>query len=152
MSLSNQENDKGCCSNAVPADDEVLANEWPYLTRQQVYKFKAAFDVFDTDNSGTLTANEINGVMRSLGTTVLAFPKVCALKLCVVAGQYPTPAEVESMVSVVDADGNNAIDFAEFLTVRCFSRHLAVSSSPWANGVKISWHHLLSRQSGRIAY
>ena len=32
--------------------DEVLAKEWPFLTRGQVKDFKAAFSIFDKDGSG----------------------------------------------------------------------------------------------------
>ncbi|RXK40414.1 calmodulin [Tremella mesenterica] len=32
-------------------------------------------------------------------------------------GQNPTEAELQDMINEVDADGNNSIDFAEFLTL-----------------------------------
>ena len=78
--------------------DEELASAWPYLTRAQVQEFKEAFDIFDVDGGGTITAEELGEVMKSLG-------------------QKPTRAQLESMVREIDADGDGAIDFPEFLTM-----------------------------------
>jgi calmodulin len=78
--------------------DEELASAWPYLTRAQVQEFKEAFDIFDVDGGGTITAEELGVVMKSLG-------------------QKPTRAQLEAMVREIDADGDGAIDFPEFLTM-----------------------------------
>lgn len=78
--------------------DEELATSWPYLTRAQVQEFKEAFDIFDVDGGGTITAEELGDVMRSLG-------------------QKPTRAQLDAMVHEIDADGDGAIDFPEFLTM-----------------------------------
>jgi len=78
--------------------DEQLAREWPYLTRAQVKEFKEAFDIFDVDGGGTITADELGDVMRSLG-------------------QKPSKELLEEMVREIDADGDGAIDFPEFLTM-----------------------------------
>jgi len=68
------------------------------LTEEQVAEFKEAFSLFDKDGDGTITTRELGTVMRSLG-------------------QNPTEAELQDMINEVDADGNNQIDFAEFLTM-----------------------------------
>ena len=78
--------------------DEELASAWPYLTRAQVQEFKEAFDIFDVDGGGTITAEELGEVMKSLG-------------------QKPTRAQLEAMVREIDAGGDGAIDFPEFLTM-----------------------------------
>ena len=78
--------------------DEELASAWPYLTRAQVQEFKEALDIFDVDGGGTITAEELGEVMKSLG-------------------QKPTRAQLEAMVREIDADGDGAIDFPEFLTM-----------------------------------
>ena len=78
--------------------DAELASSWPYLTRAQVQEFKEAFDIFDVDGGGTITVEELEEVMKSLG-------------------QKPTKAQLEATVREIDADGDRAIDFAEFLTM-----------------------------------
>ena len=54
--------------------------------------------MFDQDGDGTITLNELRTVMQSLG-------------------QNPTDQELEDMINEVDNDGNNEIDFEEFLTL-----------------------------------
>lgn len=49
-------------------------------------------------HAGTITTKELGTVMRSLG-------------------QNPTEAELQDMISEVDADGNGTIDFPEFLNL-----------------------------------
>ena len=49
-------------------------------------EYKEAFSLFDKDGDGTITSKELGTVMRSLG-------------------QKPTEAELEEMISQVDADG-----------------------------------------------
>ncbi|XP_042554628.1 calmodulin-1-like [Dipodomys spectabilis] len=68
------------------------------LTEEQTAEFKEAFSLFDKDGDGTITTKELGTVMRSLG-------------------QNPTEAELQDMINEVDADGNGAIDFPEFLTI-----------------------------------
>ena len=54
--------------------------------------------MFDQDGDGTITLNELRTVMQSLG-------------------QNPIDQELEDMINEVDNDGNNEIDFEEFLTL-----------------------------------
>ncbi|KDE04550.1 calmodulin [Microbotryum lychnidis-dioicae p1A1 Lamole] len=68
------------------------------LSEEQVSEFKEAFSLFDKDGDGTITTRELGTVMRSLG-------------------QNPTEAELQDMITEVDADGNGQIDFPEFLTM-----------------------------------
>ncbi|KAG8382707.1 hypothetical protein BUALT_Bualt05G0105400 [Buddleja alternifolia] len=63
--------------------DEVLAN------------LKDAFQVFDIDKNGSISAEELQDVLKSLG-------EECTL------------AECRKMISGVDADGNGMISFDEF--------------------------------------
>ncbi|KAF5445574.1 hypothetical protein F2P56_034618, partial [Juglans regia] len=68
------------------------------LTEEQIAEFKEAFSLFDKDGDGCITTKELGTVMRSLG-------------------QNPTEAELQDMISEVDADQNGTIDFAEFLNL-----------------------------------
>ncbi|CAK8579631.1 unnamed protein product [Lathyrus sativus] len=73
--------------------DEILEN------------LKDAFAVFDMDGNGSITAEELNTVMRSLG-------EECSL------------AECRRMIGGVDSDGNGTIDFEEFrMMMMMGSRH-----------------------------
>jgi len=68
------------------------------LSEEQIAEFKEAFSLFDKDGDGTINTEELGNTMRSLG-------------------QNPTEAELQDMVDEIDADGNGAIDFPEFLTM-----------------------------------
>ncbi|KAL3644726.1 putative calcium-binding protein cml25 [Castilleja foliolosa] len=56
---------------------------------------KDAFQVFDIDNNGAISAEELQNVLRSLG-------------------EECTMAECKKMISGVDTDGNGTINFDEF--------------------------------------
>merc|ERR550537_1984237 len=66
------------------------------LTEDQVEEFKEAFALFDKDGDGTITADELGVVMRSLG-------------------RNPTHEDLVTMVNEVDDDGSGKIEFPEFL-------------------------------------
>jgi len=59
-------------------------------------EFKEAFDEFDKDGSGAISAEELLEVMRAMG-------------------QNPTEDEVLNMMLEADLDGNGSIEFPEFL-------------------------------------
>ena len=73
-------------------------NEAEQLTEQQKKEFRAAFDLFDKDGSGSIDSQELGVVLRSLG-------------------QQPTENELKEMIADADADGNGTIEFEEFLDV-----------------------------------
>ncbi|MCD9639297.1 putative calcium-binding protein cml13 [Datura stramonium] len=66
------------------------------LTQQKRREIREAFDLFDTDNSGTIDAKELNVAMRALGFEA-------------------TEEEINRMIAEVDKDGSGAIDFDEFV-------------------------------------
>merc|ERR1712066_719093 len=72
--------------------------ERPGLTADEVEEIKEAFDLFDTDQSGAISVNELTSAMKSLGFDV-------------------KHAVVYNMVSDLDADGSGEIEFGEFLDV-----------------------------------
>lgn len=66
------------------------------LTQQKRQEIKEAFELFDTDNSGTIDAKELNVAMRALGFEM-------------------TEEQINQMIADVDKDGSGAIDFDEFV-------------------------------------
>ena len=68
------------------------------LTEEQKQEIKEAFDLFDTDGSGTIDAKELKVAMRALGFE-------------------PKKEEIRKMIQDVDKDGSGVIDFPEFLTM-----------------------------------
>lgn len=55
----------------------------------------AAFRVFDTDNSGTISADELRAMLKSLGDNM-------------------SEKEINDLVREADTDGDNQISFEEF--------------------------------------
>jgi calmodulin len=55
------------------------------------HETRAAFDVFDKDGSGTISADELRQVMKSLGENL-------------------TDAEIDEMIKEADKDRNGTID------------------------------------------
>ncbi|KAJ7954322.1 Calcium-binding protein [Quillaja saponaria] len=83
--------------------DEVLEN------------LKDAFSVFDIDGNGSITAEELNMVLKSLGDE-------CSV------------AECRKMISGVDSDGDGMIDFEEFKVMMMMgSRHDAMDAMDRGN-------------------
>nr|ACN40674.1 unknown [Picea sitchensis] len=65
------------------------------LTDQKRQEIKEAFELFDTDGSGTIDAKELNVAMRALGFEM-------------------TEEQIRQMIADVDKDGSGTIDFDEF--------------------------------------
>ncbi|KAL3818768.1 hypothetical protein ACJIZ3_004673 [Penstemon smallii] len=65
------------------------------LTTQKKQEIREAFELFDTDGSGTIDAKELNVAMRALGFEM-------------------SEEEITGMIAEVDKDGSGAIDFEEF--------------------------------------
>ena len=70
--------------------------ERPGLTEDEIEEIKEAFDLFDTDGSGTIDAKELKVAMRALGFE-------------------PKKEEIRKMIADADRDGSGVIDFPEFL-------------------------------------
>lgn len=68
------------------------------LTEEQKQEIREAFDLFDTDGSGTIDAKELKVAMRALGFE-------------------PNKDEIKKMIADIDKDGNGTIDFEEFLAM-----------------------------------
>merc|ERR1712146_597781 len=68
------------------------------LTEQQINEIREAFELFDTDGSGSIDAKELKVAMRALGFE-------------------PKKEEIRKMVSDLDKDGDNTIDFTAFMSM-----------------------------------
>jgi len=66
------------------------------LTEEQKQEIKEAFDLFDTDGSGSIDAKELKVAMRALGFE-------------------PKKEEIKKMIGDIDKDGSGTIDYEEFL-------------------------------------
>ncbi|KAK4260076.1 hypothetical protein QN277_003243 [Acacia crassicarpa] len=65
------------------------------LTQQKKQEIQEAFELFDTDGSGTIDAKELNVAMRALGFEM-------------------TDEQIHQMIKDVDKDGSGSIDYKEF--------------------------------------
>jgi len=66
------------------------------LTEEQRQEIKEAFDLFDTDGSGSIDAKELKVAMRALGFE-------------------PKKEEIKKMIADLDTEGKGVIDYADFL-------------------------------------
>ncbi|KAG5533360.1 hypothetical protein RHGRI_027521 [Rhododendron griersonianum] len=76
------------------------------LTQQKRQEIKEAFELFDTDGSGTIDAKELNVAMRALGFE---------MNEELTSDFNLTKQQIRQMIADVDKDGSGAIDFDEFV-------------------------------------
>ncbi|XP_033488617.1 uncharacterized protein cetn4 [Epinephelus fuscoguttatus] len=68
------------------------------LTEEQKQEIKEAFDLFDTDGTGTIDVKELKVAMRALGFE-------------------PKKEEIKKMIADIDKEGSGTIDFGDFLSM-----------------------------------
>ena len=68
----------------------------PGLSEEQIEEIREAFNLFDTDHSGSIDYRELKAAMRALGFEV-------------------KKEELKKMITDIDADGSGQIEFPEFL-------------------------------------
>ncbi|GMI40965.1 hypothetical protein TrCOL_g10159 [Triparma columacea] len=85
------------------------------LTEEQKQEIREAFDLFDTDGSGTIDAKELKVAMRALGFE----PKKEEIKKRVAKelGENMTDEELQEMIDEADRDGDGEINEDEFLRI-----------------------------------
>ena len=81
------------CPVAFPSQAKLKG-----LTDDQIQEIREAFDLFDTDGSGTIDAKELKVAMRALGLDA-------------------KKDEIRRMINDIDKDGSGTIDFNEFLNM-----------------------------------
>ncbi|KAI9471764.1 calmodulin 3 [Coemansia mojavensis] len=72
------------------------------LPSEKIEELRAAFELFDKNGDGTISATELAEVMKQMN-------------------QNPTQQEINDMIGEVDEDGNGTIEFEEFVTM--MTRH-----------------------------
>jgi Ca2+-binding EF-hand superfamily protein len=70
--------------------------ERPGLSEEEIEEIREAFNLFDTDGSGTIDPKELKSAMQSLGFEA-------------------KNATIYQMIGDIDKDGSGSIDFEEFL-------------------------------------
>merc|ERR1739845_211038 len=65
------------------------------LTESQKTEIKEAFELFDTDGSGSIASGELKVAMKALGFE-------------------PKPGEIEKLIHSVDDDGDGEMDYDDF--------------------------------------
>jgi calmodulin len=83
-------------AGTVQQIDPVVVKYAGKLSPAQIKEFKEAFSIFDKNGDGGISIDELQIFLETLG-------------------QQPTEKEVAEMMREVDKDGNNEIDFDEFL-------------------------------------
>lgn len=66
------------------------------LSEEQIQEYKDAFYMFDRDNNGYITTNELNSIMRTLGFN-------------------PTEDDLQQMIFTVDYDGDGRLNMEEYI-------------------------------------
>ncbi|KAJ2809423.1 hypothetical protein H4R20_000148 [Coemansia guatemalensis] len=67
-------------------------------TEKRRMEYREAFELFDTDGSGSISRKEMGDLMRKMG-------------------HNPSAQEIQDMINEVDADNNGEIDFEEFVAM-----------------------------------
>lgn len=126
------------------------------LTEEQKQEIREAFDLFDTDASGTIDAKELKvrgwrphrlvcgfrsqrrtaSLLRKCWRIRPALARFMLLNLQVAMralGFEPKKEEIKKMISDIDKDGNGTIDFSEFLEMMTAKmvRGACCASSVW---------------------
>ncbi|XP_063046491.1 uncharacterized protein LOC134440368 [Engraulis encrasicolus] len=86
----------GFRKQAAPMTQRKKGGSKPDITEEQKQEIREAFDLFDTDGSGTIDVKELKVAMRALGFE-------------------PKKEEIKKMIADIDKEGSGTIDFNDFL-------------------------------------
>merc|ERR1712072_804409 len=75
---------------------EMVKKKEVVVTEEMAAQFREAFELFDTDKSGTIDAMELSFCIRALGFN-------------------PTKDEIRDMLDKIDQDDNGTVEFDEFV-------------------------------------
>jgi len=82
----------------LPKKDAKEKEKKIELSEEQIKEIKDAFNLFDTDGSGSIDAKELQVAMTALGFE-------------------PKKEEIQQMIAGIDKDGSGTIEFEEFLAM-----------------------------------
>ena len=68
------------------------------IPEDKIAEYKEAFDMFDKEGKGTISATDITKIMKNFGNPV-------------------SKKEVETMIAEIDTSGDGELDFEEFVTL-----------------------------------
>lgn len=94
--LKSQRDAKSSAQNTSRGGEGGGAKKILQITDAQMAEFREAFDLFDVDGGGTISAAELATVLNALG-------------------QSPNEQEILEMVAEVDVDASGELDFNEFI-------------------------------------
>lgn len=83
---------------ASSSSQRKRASPKPELTKEQIQEIRQAFDLFDTDATGTIDVKELKVAMRALGFE-------------------PKKEEIKKMICDIDKEGTGKMNFNDFLMV-----------------------------------
>lgn len=86
--------------STAAADEEAAAADEEYEAEEEERDLREAFDVFDGNKDGLISAEELGTVLESLGLRQ--------------HGGRPAVAECRDMIRLVDSDGDGMVSFEEF--------------------------------------
>ena len=94
----------------------------PGLSEEQIEEIREAFNLFDTDHSGSIDYRELKAAMRALGFEV-------------------KKEELKKMITDIDADGSGQIEFPEFLEMMTGKVCAMLVSLPrwWGRRARDAW-------------
>ena len=105
---------KGATTRGGAAGSRAPVTARPGIPEWQMQELREAFDLFDTDGSGTIDTKELQVALRALG--------------------FDSKKEkVRKMIADIDLDGSGTIDFEEFvemMTGKMGGRSM-VKRPPW---------------------
>ncbi|KAE9451449.1 hypothetical protein C3L33_16658, partial [Rhododendron williamsianum] len=88
------------------------------LTQQKRQEIKEAFELFDTDGSGTIDAKELNVAMRALGFEMNEEGKISAPDIQRIAkelGENFTDKDIQEMIEEADRDRDGEVNVDDYM-------------------------------------
>merc|ERR1712038_1365771 len=81
-----------------------------HLSKEQIFEFKQAFDIFDQDGGGDISTRELGRVMKLLGQN----PTPQELDKIIEEGKTASEEDLKEMFRFMDKNGDSYIDYDEF--------------------------------------